>query len=345
MTYRYEQLSLGRRIGSGYFSDVHEGTDELHGRVAVKILKPTPGETANQWDRRKELLLREAQNLKAAEHDNVVRVHAIIRADANDRLHMISEFCEQGSLQNDYARGPVSIGTLKPILTDVCDGLQCIHARGMIHRDFKPANLLRSGGRAKIGDFGLVTDEVILGYASAAGYIDHLAPEVHRDSLTSVKTDIWALGMTIYRLLHGEAFYRDEFAGTDRKSAVLAGGFASRLPWLPHVPKSWRKFIRKAMHDDSSMRFPSAFAMAQAMARLPVGPDWECNYSTGVTEWIRNKNGREIYVVRRTISPRKCSWYAESRGGVRNHRLAGVPQPVSPTEAARGLEQFFARSV
>lgn len=343
MSFTYS-LELGRKVGEGFFGDVHEGVDNVHGKVAVKVLRPLLRETPAEWAIRKETLLAEAQNLKTAEHENVVRVHALVRADADNRLHMVVEFCENGSLQAEYDQAPMLLSNVKCVLTDVCRGLECIHARGMVHRDIKPGNILRSKKRLKVGDFGLVSNSLILGYASAAGYSDHLAPEVHQHDLTSAQSDVWALGMTIYRLLHGHSFYQAHFAGIDIPESIKSGGFASNLPWLPHIPNAWRKFTRKAMHDDTGQRFRTGFAMCQAAASLPIEPDWQCDYTPGKVCWSRKKGHRKIEVTREVLSPRKHLWRAVSVGGLRSRWLDGVRTPVSGSQATQGLEAFFATS-
>jgi serine/threonine protein kinase len=338
------ELALGAKIGEGFFSDVHEGTDNVHGKVAVKVLRQLPFESANQWLTRKEALLAEAQNLKAAEHENVVRVHALVRAEADDRLHLVTEFCDGGSLQSAHEHGPMAISDVRTILTDVCLGLECVHTRDMIHRDIKPGNILCSRNRFKVGDFGLVSNSLVLGYASAAGYLDHLAPEVHKSGLTSGQTDLWALGMTIYRLLHGHAFYQERFANIDIPQSVMNGRFALNFPWLPHIPNPWRKFIRKAMHDDTAQRFNTPFTMSQKAASLPIAPDWKCDYAADGTTWTRMKGGRQIEVIHEISSPRRQVWSAKSIGGTRTRTLDGVTTPVSGREAVNGLTAFFAAS-
>jgi eukaryotic-like serine/threonine-protein kinase len=343
MSFTYA-LKLGRKVGEGFFGDVHEGIDNVHGKVAVKVLRPLPRENPTEWALRKETLLAEAQNLKAAEHENVVRVHALVRADADDRLHMVAEFCDDGSLQAEYEQAPMLLSNVKSVLTDVCRGLECIHARGMVHRDVKPGNILRSKKRFKVGDFGLVSNSLIFGYASAAGYSDHLAPEVHQDDLTSAQSDVWALGMTIYRLLHGHPFYQAHFTGIDIPESIKNGRFASCLPWLPHIPNAWRKFIRKAMHDDTAQRFKTGFAMCQAGASLSIEPGWECDYTPKKAHWKRKKGNRQIEVTREVLSPRKHLWSAISVGGRRSRWLDGVKTPVSGSQATEELEAFFATS-
>lgn len=339
-------LQLGPRIAHGHFGDVHEGVDAVHGRVAVKVLRQLPGESDPEWVVRREELLSEAQHLKAAEHANIVRIHNLVRHASSQNLHLVMEFCTDGSTVSYYENGPARLNEVRRIATDLCLGLQAVHARGLVHRDIKPGNVLESGGRYKVGDFGLVTDKVMHGYASAAGYLDHLAFETHTRSVTSTKTDVWAVGMTLYRLLHGRIFYDHHFGSLDIETEIKNGGFALRLPWLPHVPDAWRRFIRKAMHDDSDSRIQSAFAVGPALSSLPTEPDWECDFEPTRSIWSRQKGARQVRVEMRELSPRKHEWNAESRGGgKRNLTLGKSDGAVSPRTALSQLEQFFASAV
>lgn len=347
------QLTLRGRIGGGQFGDVFEGDCPLNGKVAVKLLRQNLGESKADWATRSAELLAEAIKLKSAQHRNVVTVHQVVR-DAHGIVHLVTEFCNAGALDADYLAGPVSLGRVRKIITDASAGLECIHSRGMIHRDIKPSNLLCHNGVFKIGDFGLVTDRMIRGYASVAGYVSHLAPEVfgggsHLIGVTSAKTDIWALGMTVYRLLHGHSFFQDHFGlftAADFEQKILSGGFALSLPWLPHVPEKWRKFVRKSMHDDPAQRFPSAHAMSQALAPLPVSPPWDCQYAYNLVTWKKAESGRVTTVEWNILSPRKHTWSAiKTGGGKRAVCVAGSRgAEVNLTAARAQLEDFFAAS-
>lgn len=334
-------LKITSLIGQGGFGDVYEGVDEVHGKVAVKMLRRQPFETELEWLARKGQLLSEAQSLREARHRNVVAVLYAVRSQDDGNLHMVTEFCEGGSLEQLYKAGPIKISNVRKIVTDICLGLDALHVRGMIHRDIKPGNVLRSNSRWKIGDFGLVTDKVILGYASDQGYSDHLAPEVHIEQVTSIKTDIWALGMTIYRLLHGERFYNSAFAGKNISDLVTAGSFASRLAWLPHIPKMWRKVIRKAMHDHSSLRFESVADLGQAIGKLSIIPDWQCAIGSDRTSWTLHTKGRVVSVEWQIISPRKHIWRADSAKASRKRKLAGSSVPQSREKVNSEIEDFL----
>jgi len=99
------QLTLGGRVGGGQFGDVYEGQDQVHGKVAVKVLKQKTGESTADWAARSTALLKEAQHLKAAAHPNIVQVHNIVRDSNNDVLHLVTEFCDGGSIDTPYQNG------------------------------------------------------------------------------------------------------------------------------------------------------------------------------------------------------------------------------------------------
>jgi serine/threonine-protein kinase len=341
MTSLLSALTLGKKIGEGFFGEVFLGNDPVHGTVAVKRIVKDPAKPDSDWLMRKQGLLREAQFLKQATHRNVVKVHHLLEDETGEAILFVMDYCSGGSLQDQYEKGPMSFGPLRKIITDVAQGLQALHAREMLHRDIKPGNILiNANGDALLGDFGHVTDYLIHGYGSQAGYWDHIAPEVHAGGGTSVKTDIWALGMTIYRLLHGEAWYEESEAP---RHLIPIGGFSRTLRWLPHVPQKWRRLVRNMLHDDTHQRCPTATALFAALSSLPTTPSWEVRVTAAEITWERNSGTRRISVVWQRHSPRRHEWFARSEpltaGRVRT--LGSSGGIVSRAVAERSLQDFF----
>lgn len=336
-------IKLGSVLGSGQFGTVYKGEHPIHGDVAVKVLERRGTESDDKWVQRKNGLLEEGQRLKDAEHDRVVRVYSILHDATEDKIYLVLHLCSGGSLDNRYRQRPLSVLETRDMCTDVAIGLECVHQRGLLHRDIKPANILiGTDGRAKLGDFGLVTDEVILGYGSMAGYSDHVAIEVWSNCQTSVKSDIWALGMTVYRILHGHHFYAEL---DSPQTQVCEGNYAQRLQWLPHIPKAWRSFVRKCMNDDPSLRYQNCQQVLGALSRLPVAPAWDCQYSTGEIAWTRTVGNRTQTVKHTIHSPRRHEWKAVSLPAScsgRSRTLGSSQGIVSRVEAIKGLESFFA---
>lgn len=313
--------------------------DPAHGKVAIKKLHQYPDEPDHHWEIRKETLLDEAKRMVQAEHPNIVRVHQILRHASDDTLHLVMEFCSGGSLQASFERGPLPLSQIQKIASETLLGLDALHARHMLHRDIKPGNLLLDQyGNVKIGDFGLVTDDVILGYGSFAGYSNHLAPEVWSDHQTSVQSDVWAAAMTLYRLTHGRQWCLQ--VGNTAEE-VNKGNFAQRLPWLPHVTDSWRRILRRAMHDDRQQRYQNATQFLNAISSADCGPDWQCNVGAGHVKWERQTDARRFSVNWLTHSAQKHEWSATSYPLGKGNRRDLGHAVGSKNDCVRALNKHF----
>lgn len=335
-------FSIGPEIGRGHYGVVCRGSDPVHGLVAIKSFSRKTGESADEWNQRRKNLLSEGEKLKRATHQNIVQVFNVAEAETGDSIHLVMEFCSGGCLNKRFQLGPMTTQDVRRVATDVLRGLSVIHTRGLLHRDIKPANiLLDDRGIAKIGDFGWVTDDIILGYAKAAGYTDHLPLEVLQGKGgTSVKSDLWAVGMTIYRLLHGQDWY----AAAPKPRTFTSGGLADQIKWLPHIPKNWRTFIRKSLNDDPLRRFASVSEAQRALGALPVEKAWNCTVASDSVAWEREVKGRRINVTW-DRSGQKQMWVAwsEPANGIGQRKtLARSARPISRAQCEKELANFFA---
>jgi serine/threonine-protein kinase len=339
------KLKIGAFVGAGHFGQVHEGDDPVHGKVAVKRIFRKEDDDDAQWDARKAGAQEEAQNLKKAHHRNVVTVHHYVEDDTDELILYVMEYCDGGSLADPYKAGPIPIDQMRLIATDCLSGLGHLHANGMLHRDIKPGNLLRdSRGRTKLGDFGLVTDRIVQGYGSPGDYAysHHMAPEVLQGAPTSPKTDIWATGVTFYRLLNGKQWHEEHAPGMD---AVMAGKFADRLVWLPHIPADWRRAVRRMLRPDPADRYPTVHAVEKAVSALSTSPAWDCVVSPDKVTWQRRKAARTHNVVWDRSDLKKTTWQAwsEPTDGVGIKRvLGGSKKPITTKAAHNELTKFFA---
>lgn len=339
------KLQILREIGRGHFGVVYEALDPIRGQVAVKVFEKRDEENDLDWQKRKLELLNEGQRLKEAEHDNVVRVYQILEAEDKDEVCLVMEYCSNGCLNDLYNHGPIGLKALRDMLTDAAFGIQAVHSRNMLHRDIKPSNIMIADNhQIKVGDFGLVTNRLLYGYAEGVGYVDHLAPEIFQTGLASTKTDVWAFGITTYRLLHGKTFF-DELPSP--RDLVELGGFAKKLTWLPHVPDSWRRFVRKALHDNPDLRFRDAGDLLNGLKKLPVIPDWGVQYSPECVTWERNPSKSRLLRVKWIRhSANKHEWEAHSFpvGSGRELKLAGSTGIQTRREVEGGLHEFLTRT-
>jgi eukaryotic-like serine/threonine-protein kinase len=117
------------------------------------------------------------------------------------------EYLPEGSVESKYAGRPLPLSVARRYICGVAWGLQYAHDLGYIHRDIKPANILiGKTGVAKLADFGLAIKSQATGAASPYGYMTQLAPEVFENDVINIATDIYALGVTAYRLVNGDAY-------------------------------------------------------------------------------------------------------------------------------------------
>lgn len=332
-------LIVGEEVARGHFGRVHIGSDGIREKLAVKALYPLENETPEKWAARKAGLLKEGASLEKAKHQNIVPVYYLCGSANDDAVHLVMEFCEGGSLEKAYRAGPQRCDKVLKIAREVCHGLAALHDRGMLHRDLKPGNiLLDDKGTAKIGDFGFVTDEIMEGYAAGAGYRDHLAPEFYTDRVSSIRTDLWALGMTLYRLLHGHVWYQQ---GTAPRYLVEDGGFADSLQWLPHIDKKWRRIIRSLLNDDPHARPEHARALNRALADVEP-TDWDCTVGDDKITWSRSTARRNVVVELLKHSERSFSWQATSHPvGAGRSRSLGGSSKISYSKAEKELRAFF----
>lgn len=334
-------LQVGQKLGNGHFGEVFLGEDGVHGQVAVKVLSRKPQHTDPEWRQFKTGFLAEAQNLSKARHRNVVQVYHIEELPDGNSIRFCMAYCPGGSLQSVYEVRPMLLLEARKAGTEVSLGLEALHARGMLHRDIKPGNILIDAvGVAQLGDFGLVTDNLILGYGSQAGYLDHIAYEVWLGNGTSVKTDLWALGMTLFRLLHGQIWYDEAIAP---KHIVQDGGFVDTLKWLPHIPKAWRRAIRKMLNDDPALRYQTAGQVLNALSGLPT-PNWATTVTPNLVRWEQILGARRKIVEWTQHSPRSHEWKSWSEPfGVpgRSKSLGGSNGKVPRRQLIKQLEDYF----
>lgn len=334
-------LAIGEKIGEGHFGQVFQGNDPAHGNVAVKVLSREAHHDDAAWELYKGGSLSEAQHLSKATHRNVVQVHHVVEGDGGNSVVICMAFCPGGSLQAKFEQGPMTLTAVKKAATEVLLGLGALHARDMLYRDIKPANiLLDAQGVAQLSDFGLVTDELILGYGSQAGYIDHIAYEVWHGGGTSPRSDIWAVGMTLFRLLHGQVWYKE---APDPSELIEHGDFVETLKWLPHIPKAWRTVIRKMLNDNPVSRYQNAGQALTGIAALPVDPVWTATVAPDIVSWEQTKGQRRLKAEWERISQRKHRWraWSEPVGSGRWRTLGESDGTVGQAEALAGLRAFF----
>ncbi len=184
--------------------------DEVLGReVAVKQVGRLPGESAPDTAR----ALREARSSAALNHKNVVSVFDVVEADSE--IWLVMEYVPSRTLSEILREeGPLSPARAARIGAQVADGLAAAHARGTIHRDVKPGNVLVTDDDvAKISDFGIARtagDQQLTSIGLMTGTPAYFSPELARGGDPGPAADVWALGATLYAAVEGAPPYPEQ---------------------------------------------------------------------------------------------------------------------------------------
>ena len=252
--YRVEGL-----LGEGGMGFVYRATAPTGETVALKLVKAELAKDS-VFRRRFE---REARTAARVGHPNVVPV--LDTGEHEGVPYMAQQFIGGGSLEDRIERdGPLDIAAALDICTQVGEGLDAMHAHGLIHRDVKPGNILLDDDRAYITDFGLMKDReasVLTRPGQALGSMDYMAPEQIRGEEVTAQSDVYALGCVMCECLSG----RPPFA--DRQGMRILWAHLQEDPPDPladrnDVPADVTWAVLRALEKEPEMRPPTATAYA-----------------------------------------------------------------------------------
>lgn len=260
---RYEVVES---IGAGGFGKVYRARDpQLDRMVALKVLTVTHSGNDD--------VLREAKVMATIGHPNVVAIHdAGVVADATPPCVFLAMELIDGKHLRDWLATPRTQSELLEVMRQAARGLRAAHAAGIVHRDFKPENLLiGSDGRVRVVDFGLaraattqLAPDADLNETSTttiAGTPAYMAPEIFTGAPASIATDQFAYCITLWEALYGAR----PFVARCVEQLTAAFGQPLALPRRPRVPRNVARVLRRGLATNAARRYSS---MAELLLEL-----------------------------------------------------------------------------
>lgn len=280
---RLGQYRLQRRLGAGGMGEVYLGEHRLLKRpCAVKLIRPEKAGDSAMLQR----FEREVQAMTRLTHWNVVEVFDYGRTD-DGTLYYVMEYLPGLTLEELVKRhGPLPPGRAVYLLRQVCAALREAHAKGLIHRDLKPGNVIvgERGGVydvAKLLDFGLVqgpdlggSAEKLTQHGTFVGTPAYLSPEQARGgSEVGPASDIYSLGALGYYLLTGQPpFLRPSAVQTITAHLTDIAIPPSKL--RPEIPADLEQVILTCLEKSQGRRFPDGGRVEQALASCTCAGAW-----------------------------------------------------------------------
>jgi serine/threonine-protein kinase len=261
---RYEVI---RRLSAGAHGVAEHAYDtRLLRPVVVKTLKAS-------GDEAKARLLREARLASAIDHPNVCSIYEA--SEEGDRAFLVMQYVAGRPLSELVEGGPLSVPLALSIGAQIADGLAAAHALGIVHRDLKPSNvMITEGGMVKILDFGLAVrrgsdkggDASVNGTPSGpAGTVGYMAPEQFVGRPSSERSDVFALGVILYKMVTG----RHPFDQSgDPQLIARAIQFASPTApekMQPNLPEGLATVVMRALAKNPQERQDSAASVRDAL--------------------------------------------------------------------------------
>ena len=265
-----DRYFLRELIGSGGMADVYLTWDKLRSvRLAVKVLR----RDLCRSTRFLQQFAKEAEILNKLEHPNIVRLYEFEKD--GDAAFIVMDWVEGTNLRQaiQNAKQPLPLADVSRILAAVCAALNFAHQSKIYHCDIKPGNvMLHVDGRVLLTDFGVahLADEEGVG-----GTPPYMAPEQFMGGAIDSRTDVYALGITLYEILSGGKIpYRGESAnsqGSTTRERIAWEIINLPMPSLreqnPTISKELELVVTTAIQKDLTLRFPNTLAMDEAFEK------------------------------------------------------------------------------
>ncbi len=254
---RYEII---RNIGEGGMANVYLAYDLILNRnVAIKVLR---GDLADdeKFVRR---FQREANSASSLHHPNIVEMYDVGEDDG--KYYIVMEYLDGRTLKSLVKRrGPLTILEVIDIMTQLTSAIACAHDKYIIHRDIKPQNvMILEDGRVKITDFGIamaLNSQDLTQTNSVMGSVHYLAPEQASGGASTIKCDIYSLGILMFELLTGKVPFKGDNA-VEIALKHMKDPIPSVRSYNEEIPQSIENIVLKACAKNPKNRYESVNEM------------------------------------------------------------------------------------
>jgi serine/threonine protein kinase len=267
------KYEIVRQLGKGGMATVYLGRQTSIGRtVAIKVM-PRHFMHDDTFMQRFE---REVKVIAELQHPRVLPVFDYGQIEG--RPYIVMAYMAGGTLADRIEQGPMPLEEIERLVTQMAEGLDHAHRKGVIHRDFKPSNvLLDEHGNVYLADFGIAKISEVTVNLTGTGVVGtptYMAPEMAREGVVTPAVDVYALGVTLYQMLTGRVPYE----GQTPLSVMMA--HATRpIPNVraerPDLPGGIAAVVERALAKTPEARYATAGDLAEALRQAIDGQTWE----------------------------------------------------------------------
>jgi tetratricopeptide (TPR) repeat protein len=253
------------KLGAGGMGEVYLAEDKrLNRRVAIKIL---PADVAGD-ERAKQRLLREAQTAATLDHPNICAIYEIGQEEG--RSFIVLQYIEGETLAARLMRRLPDLREALAMAAQVADALAEAHARGIVHRDIKPQNImLTTRGQVKVLDFGLAkvlrdpgilesdtqTGSMLSIPGMLMGTVPYMSPEQVRGEELDARSDIFTFGTVLYELLSGRRPFEAKSTAEVISAILSTEPPPITRPGFGQLGGAEERLVRKCLQKDASLRY------------------------------------------------------------------------------------------
>jgi serine/threonine protein kinase len=263
---RYEIIE---EIGKGAMGVVYLARDPLIGRlVALKTFRVGFSAREDEVAQFRSRFVREAQSAGILSHPNIVTVHDVVDEGVGGTCFIAMEYVKGTNLKQLLQRpDPLPLGFVVEVLSQVAEGLDYAHSRGVVHRDIKPANILITpDNRVKITDFGIARIESsnLTMEGQLLGTPNYMAPEQIQGREVDHRADIFSLGVVFYEMLtRRKPFQGENLTAVTHK--IVYDTFTSPEEIVRDLPRAFTEILGRCLEKDPNRRYPRASEVAREL--------------------------------------------------------------------------------